>query len=182
MEPLITSPSQEAEELYLISSSFLSSSFLAKAERDVEHAAEGRSDALACDMKLSNLERRVNEMEKQDQIPSDMKATLENLRDVLDVNSSYGLWRSAAERELEAAIDLRDFLSNQQTVRPDRRDQSRFEMLRARHYKAGERRFHDRILIQELEVKTSSFVTEVNKRLEVNHQRSTSSDSTSPRR
>ena len=111
-----------------------------------------------------------------------MKATLENLKDVLHVNSSYRIWSSATERELEAAITLRDFLAFQQTVRPERRDTSRFEMLRSRHYDAGEKRTLDKKQIQNLEVAASRFNAEVDKRLEVNHQRSTSSDSTSSRR
>ena len=177
MEPLITSLSQQLGEVYLMSGSFLE-----KAERDIQDCAKDRSEALECEMKLCNRERRLNEKEKQNQIPSDMKATLENLKDVLDVSLRVVRRMSATERELEAAIDLRDFLSFQQTVRPDRRDPSQFEMLRARHSEAGERRLLDKHMIQKLEVDTSSFETEVDKRLEVNHQRSTSSDSTSSRR
>ena len=173
-EPLITSPSKQ---LYLMSGSLLE-----KTERDVQFCGKDHSEALESEMNLSYLEDRLNEKEKQNQIPLDMKAKLENLKEVLNVNSRFPFWSSAAARELEAAIDLRDFLSSQQTVRPDRRDPSRGQMLRARLFDAGERRVLDKRMIQDLEVEASRLNEEVDKRLEVNHQRSTSSDSTSSKR
>ena len=173
-EPLITSPSKQ---LYLMSGSLLE-----KTQRDVQFCGKDYSDALDSEMNLTYLGDRLNEKEKQNQIPLDLKAKLENIKEVLDVNSQFPFWSSAAASELEAAIGLRDFLSSEQTVRPDRRDPSRGQMLRARLINAGKKRAQDKRMIQNLEVEAYRLNEEVDKRLEVNHQRSTSSDSTSPRR
>ena len=52
MEPLITSPSQQLGLVHRMSGSFLE-----KAERDIQHCLEDRSEALKCEMRVCELEK-----------------------------------------------------------------------------------------------------------------------------